>query len=172
MHATKDSDVPFLIISQCKTGTIGEHTPPGTPMLKRGNGSQDLAGSSAGVNLGGLGLKKNKKKGGSREALFTDPSGNPLPKETLNSVTLFQRKQKKGIIDVWWLYDDGGSCLVNWKKFFCQLFVCLINTDLFTTGLTLLLPYILTTRPNWSSCKLRVFCLANRKEELDSEQRR
>ena len=40
------------------------------------------------------------------------------------------------------------------------------------SGLTLLLPYILTTRPTWSSCKLRVFCLANRKEELDSEQRR
>lgn len=81
-------------------------------MLKRSNGSQELGGSSAGVNLGGLGLKKSKKKG-SREALFTDPAGNPLPKEILNSVTLFQRKQKKGIIDVWWLYDDGGSCLVN-----------------------------------------------------------
>ena len=79
-------------------------------------------------------------------SLYTDPSGAPLPKEIFNSVTLFERKQKKGLIDVWWLYDDGG--------------------------LTLLLPHIITTRPNWSSCKLRVFCLANRKEELDSEQRR
>ena len=34
------------------------------------------------------------------------------------------------------------------------------------------MPYILTTRPNWSSCKLRVFCLANRKEELDNEQQK
>ena len=56
----------------------------------------------------GLALRKTKKKG-SRENLFTDPAGNPLPKEILNSVTLFTRKQKKGIIDVWWLYDDGGS---------------------------------------------------------------
>ncbi|XP_046634321.1 bumetanide-sensitive sodium-(potassium)-chloride cotransporter-like [Daphnia pulicaria] len=128
-------------------GSSAEQTPPGTPAMKRANDLQadSLAGSTAVVNHTGLGLKKNKKKG-SRENLFTDPSGNPLPKELLNSVTLFQRKQKKGIIDVWWLYDDGG--------------------------LTLLLPYILTTRPNWSSCKLRVFCLANRKEELDSEQRR
>lgn len=128
-------------------GSSSEQTPPGTPAMKRANDLQadSLAGSTAVVNHGGSGMKKNKKKG-SRENLFTDPAGNPLPKELLNNVTLFQRKQKKGIIDVWWLYDDGG--------------------------LTLLLPYILTTRPNWSSCKLRVFCLANRKEELDSEQRR
>jgi len=24
-------------------------------------------------------------------------------------ITRFQRKQKKGTIDVWWLYDDGGK---------------------------------------------------------------
>ena len=86
--------------------------------MKRANDSQagSLAGSIAvNVNHTGLGLKKNKKKG-SRENLFTDPSGNPLPKELLNSVTLFQRKQKKGIIDVWWLYDDGGSCLAIKKE--------------------------------------------------------
>ncbi|KAA0196281.1 hypothetical protein HAZT_HAZT010894 [Hyalella azteca] len=51
----------------------------------------------------------------------------------------------QGTIDVWWLYDDGG--------------------------LTLLLPYILTTRSNWSNCKLRIFALANRRDELDMEQR-
>lgn len=25
------------------------------------------------------------------------------------NVTVFQKKYKKGIIDVWWLYDDGGN---------------------------------------------------------------
>lgn len=35
----------------------------------------------------------------------------------------------------------------------------------------MLIPYLLTTRHNWSSCKLRVFSLANKKEELDREQR-
>ena len=54
--------------------------------------------------------------------------------------------QFQGTIDVWWLYDDGG--------------------------LTLLIPYILNLRSQWSSCKLRVFALANRKDELDMEQRR
>lgn len=64
----------------------------------------------------------------------------------LNVVTKFQRKHKKGTIDVWWLYDDGG--------------------------LTLLLPYIISTRRNWSNCKLRVFALANKNSELEYEQRR
>lgn len=68
-----------------------------------------------------------------------------IPKEVLQSVNQFLRKQKKGTIDVWWLYDDGG--------------------------LTMLIPYLLTTRHNWSGCKLRVFALANKKDELDREQR-
>lgn len=53
---------------------------------------------------------------------------------------------KNDFIDVWWLYDDGG--------------------------LTMLLPYILSTREQFSKCKLRVFALANRKEELDRETRK
>jgi len=125
-----------------------EISPPATPTMKRQNSNlSEMVNDNPkeSNNYGGLGLRKSKKKGSS-EALYTDPSGQPLPKEVLNSITFFTRKQKKGIIDVWWLYDDGG--------------------------LTLLLPYILTTRSNWNSCKLRVFCLANRKEELDSEQRR
>ena len=77
-----------------------------------------------------------------------------LPNKTLERVMLFTNDLKdrvylqfefQGTIDVWWLYDDGG--------------------------LTLLLPYILTTKPQWQGCKLRVFALANRKDELDLEQR-
>ena len=56
-----------------------------------------------------------------------------------------QGSKRSGTIDVWWLYDDGG--------------------------LTLLLPYILTTRQQFSGCQLRVFSLANRKDELDRETR-
>ncbi|XP_068978847.1 bumetanide-sensitive sodium-(potassium)-chloride cotransporter [Bombus flavifrons] len=69
----------------------------------------------------------------------------PVAKDILSTVTKFQRKQKKGTIDVWWLYDDGG--------------------------LTLLLPYIISTRRNWSNSKLRVFALANKNSELEYEQR-
>lgn len=61
------------------------------------------------------------------------------------SVNQFKRKQSSGWIDVWWLYDDGG--------------------------LTLLLPYILSTRKEWSECKLRIFTLAHKEDDLNKEQR-
>jgi len=68
-----------------------------------------------------------------------------LAKSVVADITQFQAKKRKGTIDVWWLYDDGG--------------------------LTLLLPYILTTRSQFSDCSLRVFTLANRRDELDRETR-
>lgn len=113
-------------------GSSRESTPPSTPALERANananpehaGDGKLAPSSTQVVRG---LSK------------------AIPKDVLSCVNQFQRKQKKGTIDVWWLYDDGG--------------------------LTMLIPYLLTTRSQWSSCKLRVFSLANKKDELDREQR-
>ncbi|CAG2166633.1 unnamed protein product, partial [Oppiella nova] len=82
-------------------------------------------------------------------SVSNNPSGvnatKDIPKDVLLAVNQFQNKQQKGFIDVWWLYDDGG--------------------------LTLLLPYLLSTRKQWKGCKLRVFTLANRKAELDTEQR-
>uniref|UniRef100_A0A674AE41 Solute carrier family 12 member 1 n=1 Tax=Salmo trutta TaxID=8032 RepID=A0A674AE41_SALTR len=51
--------------------------------------------------------------------------------ELVSTSTQFQRKQGKGTIDVWWMFDDGG--------------------------LTLLLPYILTTRKKFKDCKMRIF---------------
>ncbi|OTF79188.1 hypothetical protein BLA29_011359 [Euroglyphus maynei] len=65
--------------------------------------------------------------------------------DTVSQDSFFLTKQKKGYIDVWWLYDDGG--------------------------LTLLLPYIIRTQSQWKDCKLRVFALVNKKSELDAEQR-
>ncbi|XP_075998050.1 solute carrier family 12 member 3 [Genypterus blacodes] len=59
--------------------------------------------------------------------------------------TVFQNKQGKKTIDVYWLSDDGG--------------------------LTLLLPYLLTRRRRWARCKVRVFVGgdANMKEEQREE---
>ncbi|XP_069561800.1 solute carrier family 12 member 1 isoform X1 [Brachyistius frenatus] len=57
----------------------------------------------------------------------------------------FKNKQPKGTIDVWWLFDDGG--------------------------LTLLLPYILTTRKKWKDCKLRIFIAGQPgRSELDKQE--
>lgn len=40
---------------------------------------------------------------------YRGTDGYDLPKDIMNEITRFQRKQKKGSIDVWWLYDDGGK---------------------------------------------------------------
>ena len=77
---------------------------------------------------------------------YRDPQGHDLPSEVQTSIYRFRLKQKRGTIDVWWLYDDGG--------------------------LSMLLPHILTTRSNWANSKLRVFCLADNKEEHQSKQER
>merc|ERR1712183_1007732 len=78
-------------------------------------------------------------------AVFRGSDGNRLDNNVVANIQQFQNKKRSGNIDVWWLYDDGG--------------------------LTLLIPYILTTRKQFSDCKLRVFSLANRKDELDRETR-
>ncbi|XP_038130382.1 solute carrier family 12 member 3 [Cyprinodon tularosa] len=59
--------------------------------------------------------------------------------------TVFQKKQGKRTIDVYWLSDDGG--------------------------LTLLLPYLLTRRKRWARCKVRVFVGGeiNKKDEQKEE---
>ncbi len=69
-----------------------------------------------------------------------------MPDEVQNNICRFRMKQKRGTIDVWWLYDDGG--------------------------LSMLLPHILTTRSNWAKSKLRVFCLADDNEEQLTKQKR
>lgn len=109
--------------------------------------------------------KTNKRtKTEKRSSLYTAPNGDELPKCVIQELTMFTRKRSKAIIDVYWLYDDGG--------------------------LTLLLPYIISTRRNWESAKLRVFwntfiylvlcrysnssvfkvfALANKKDEIQCE---
>lgn len=32
-----------------------------------------------------------------------------IPEEIWEKIDWFHRKQEKGYIDVWWLYDDGGE---------------------------------------------------------------
>nr|QGP72204.1 Na+/K+/2Cl- cotransporter [Penaeus monodon] len=122
-------------LSQDGTGSEAS-TPPGSPQAERA-GTAAVTSEPSGVEA--------LKRRASLANLYRGPGGVELGKDVLNNITTFRRKQKKGTIDVWWLYDDGG--------------------------LTLLLPYILTTRSQWSNCSLRVFALANRKDELDMEQR-
>ncbi|KAB7503414.1 Solute carrier family 12 member 2 [Armadillidium nasatum] len=90
-------------------------------------------------------LKKQLNKRNTLDNLYTGINGAQIPRSIIKNLNRFKTKQPKGTIDVWWLYDDGG--------------------------LTLLVPHILATRHQWSKCKLRVFALANRRNELDVEHR-
>uniref|UniRef100_A0A3B4UUE6 Solute carrier family 12 member 1 n=1 Tax=Seriola dumerili TaxID=41447 RepID=A0A3B4UUE6_SERDU len=68
-----------------------------------------------------------------------------MNEKLLEASAQFKTKQPKGTIDVWWLFDDGG--------------------------LTLLLPYILTTRKKWKDCKLRIFIAGQpERSELDKQE--
>ncbi|KAL0821134.1 hypothetical protein ABMA28_005755 [Loxostege sticticalis] len=90
--------------------------------------------------------KKDKKQTDiHRQIVYKASNGVEISKAQLSQMTIFQRKQEKGTIDVWWLYDDGG--------------------------LTMLLPYIISQRSAWAHCKLRVFALANRRHEMELEER-
>ncbi|KAK6755992.1 hypothetical protein RB195_014406 [Necator americanus] len=67
-------------------------------------------------------------------------------KALLASISRFQRKVKKGVIDVWWLYDDGG--------------------------LTLLIPHLLTIPKSYlEGAKLRVFTISTSSRTMEQEQR-
>ncbi|XP_047122244.1 bumetanide-sensitive sodium-(potassium)-chloride cotransporter-like [Schistocerca piceifrons] len=101
------------------------------------------AASASPAGRAANGVSRRMRRWGSQ--LFLGPTGEPLSPELLARLTRFRQKQPKGYIDVWWLYDDGG--------------------------LTLLIPYILSTRSQFSGCKLRIFSLASSKNELDREQR-
>lgn len=51
-------------------------------------------------------------------------NGQEINKTVLDTMMTFSRKQKGGVIDVWWMYDDGGETL-HAKH---------IQRKLFTTG--------------------------------------
>lgn len=90
--------------------------------------------------------KKDKKLNDiQRQIVYNTSTGLELSKDQLAQMNIFQKKQESGTLDVWWLYDDGG--------------------------LTILLPYIISQRSSWSNCKLRIFALANRRHELELEER-
>jgi solute carrier family 12 sodium/potassium/chloride transporter 2 len=97
-------------------------------------------------NQAKLRAEKEKRKKYRESIVYSTREGTCVPKETVNAIEIFQKKQPKGTIDVWWLYDDGG--------------------------LTILLPYIISMRSKWSNCKIRVFALTNRKMELEVEERK
>ncbi|XP_012732601.2 solute carrier family 12 member 1 [Fundulus heteroclitus] len=96
-----------------------------------------------------------KSRNSSQQVLTTRVSvcGPPPPQvakmneRLVEASAQFKKKQPKGTTDVWWLFDDGG--------------------------LTLLLPYILSTRKKWKDSKLRIFVAGQPgRTEIDKQEMR
>lgn len=78
--------------------------------------------------------------------LFSSRRMTSAQRDLLASINRFQRKIKKGTIDVWWLYDDGG--------------------------LSLLVPYLISQPKSYlEHAKLRVFTISTSSSNLDQEHR-
>nr|XP_042710539.1 solute carrier family 12 member 2 isoform X4 [Chrysemys picta bellii] len=98
------------------------------------------------------GLHKEEEEDGktpTQPLLKKDSKGPRAPlnladQRLLDSSSQFQKKQGKNTIDVWWLFDDGG--------------------------LTLLIPYLLTTKKKWKDCKIRVF-IGGKINRIDHDRR-
>ncbi|XP_062870188.1 solute carrier family 12 member 2 isoform X2 [Trichomycterus rosablanca] len=69
---------------------------------------------------------------------------NVADQKLLDASQQFQKKQGKGTVDVWWLFDDGG--------------------------LTLLIPYLVTNKQKWQDCKIRVF-IGGKINRIDHDRR-
>uniref|UniRef100_A0A8C5JMR0 Solute carrier family 12 member 3 n=1 Tax=Junco hyemalis TaxID=40217 RepID=A0A8C5JMR0_JUNHY len=67
-----------------------------------------------------------------------------LPATEQQASTIFQSKQGKKTIDIYWLFDDGG--------------------------LTLLIPYLLGRKKRWGKCKIRVF-VGGQINRMDEERK-
>ncbi|XP_077041080.1 solute carrier family 12 member 3 isoform X6 [Agelaius phoeniceus] len=80
---------------------------------------------------------------GSRTAPGTAVDPTTLASEQQAS-TIFQSKQGKKTIDIYWLFDDGG--------------------------LTLLIPYLLGRKKRWGKCKIRVF-VGGQINRMDEERK-
>lgn len=88
----------------------------------------------------------NNHKNTPKANLSYTSTDSTVSKELLNQLGIFHSNTHTGTIDVWWLYDDGG--------------------------LTILIPYILSLRSQWSRCKIRIFALTNHQMELEVEERK
>lgn len=75
-----------------------------------------------------------------------DCNGNEPLNKGFERVNRFKCKQKKGYMDLWWLFEDGG--------------------------LSLLIPYILKNDRLWRGCKLRVLTIVSDSTDINPVKQR
>jgi hypothetical protein len=121
-----DTDVSFKVLSEAFSSDTD--SPPVTPkMQRRGSvnydpsASENLLESGTTVHIVSKKSPKLSKHQKSDIPTYVGPGGEPLPASIFNNITRFLRKQPKGLIDVWWLYDDGGTLpqVASWILLIC-----------------------------------------------------
>ncbi|RXG56305.1 Solute carrier family 12 member 2 [Armadillidium vulgare] len=114
---------------------------------RKSSANSDVIDARGGSYLELRSKKKTSPKHSPKKTVFKWKGSDDLvSSDVIENMKKFKLKQPAGTIDVWWLFDDGG--------------------------LTLLLPYILTTRTLWQNCKLRIFCLCSKRGDLETEHRK
>jgi len=99
------------------------------------------------------GKNSNKSKLSKTDLKLTNNCSNCISYQLTNGMNINynildsdQTCTESKLIDIWWLYDDGG--------------------------LTLLIPYILSKRKQWTKSKLRVFIVTQQQNKIASTQQK
>ncbi|XP_073320253.1 solute carrier family 12 member 1 isoform X3 [Pagrus major] len=150
LHDAFDFEYGTLILRMDQGLDVSHLVEAEEEMLKAAKEQQALD-SEMMPNGGKRGLFRKSRKS-SQQVLTTrgtvflqSPQVAKMNEKLLEASAQFKKKQPKGTIDVWWLFDDGG--------------------------LTLLLPYILTTRKKWKDSKLRIFIAGQPgRSDLDKQE--
>uniref|UniRef100_A0A8C1Q587 Solute carrier family 12 member 2 n=1 Tax=Cyprinus carpio TaxID=7962 RepID=A0A8C1Q587_CYPCA len=149
-------DLQFgVVLLRLKEGLDVSHIQGGVSWPKWANGLSLFISdfNSASVGLSSDEFQTSQEKApGMKDLLVSinikdfdsDSSKPPADEKLLTASQQFQKKQSKGTIDVWWLFDDGG--------------------------LTLLIPYLLTNKKKWRDCKIRVF-IGGKINRIDHDRR-
>ncbi|XP_072320913.1 solute carrier family 12 member 1 isoform X2 [Eucyclogobius newberryi] len=138
LHDAFDFEYGTVVLRMDEGLDVGHIVEAEDEMLKAAKEQQALENETMPNGGKAKGLFR-KTRNSSQQVLTTRVSvcGPPPPQvakmneKLVEASNQFKKKQPKGTIDCWWLFDDGG--------------------------LTLLLPYILTTRKKWKDSKLRIF---------------
>lgn len=148
LHDAFDFEYGTLVLRMNQGLDVSHLVEAEEEMLKAAKEQEELDFDNGGKGKGMF--RKSRKP--SQQVLTTRVSVSAPPPQVakmnerlMEASAQFKKKQMKGTIDVWWLFDDGG--------------------------LTLLLPYILTTRKKWKDSKLRIFIAGQPgRTDLDKEE--
>ncbi|XP_066273126.1 solute carrier family 12 member 1-like isoform X3 [Branchiostoma lanceolatum] len=152
--ANSTQDMPQEDSKAASTGSSAESSPRDSPTLPHRTPAEipenEIETTPLAASVENIGQDSGDEGGEENDhhlCIHRGDEGNILKDVDMSkfkTANIFQNKQKKGTIDVWWLFDDGG--------------------------LTLLVPHLLSLKSQWKHCKLRVFT-GGKKSRIDHDRR-